>query len=287
MASSFVACVNNEEEEEDNTLRIARGEYEEVNKIVGYVADASYKRKKGVEIYFGENPELASTTNENGEFSFYYFNGEGLTREKLKDYIIIDSDTYKFKVIHMQNNLFIDNEYIILAESKDSEIDLSTAHLNREFRLSFGAVAQGAAGRITLPVGYPVHSDQEKDIVFIQEERLADEHHDTIFGVDVYLNGQYVCYSRRDGMVHIPYIFPQTEIKFSYTGMFFFVRHVPAPPEVLENNTYLYGANGNDIIIEFRGASGTEAGQQDLDILKNNRQWEEYLNIEFSREEED
>jgi hypothetical protein len=252
-------------------IRVTDSSAEGAKMIKGYVGNTQFEKVAGLRILFGEELELAATTDENGLFSFYFVNPNELEASRVVDYIILDSQDYKYKVFEYTHDSSGDTlGCTIVVDQADSDFDMETIVPNVQIRLSFGMADEDF---VMLPVGYPTENPNMIDENGLNtEERKAEEHKDTVFGVKLFINEKYYDYSRDSGW-RIRYIIPGTVLRLEYPEMYFAI-HVPGTTTTVldgENrDTYTYTLN-NGVFIDFRARS------ENPDVLFDHEEWKDYL----------
>lgn len=255
---------NNNNVEKQQELKVSEN-VEGAKLFTGYIGNTTYDRVEGVEISFGEDPEYAATSDEDGKFSFYYINTYDYTNDRILDFLSMDSEEYKYRAFidtSTDDNPNIGINCIVVVDDADSDFNMNEIGANLSIRMSFGQ----AGNMITkLPVGYPLENEE-----FVETERLATEHLDTVFGVKLYLDDVYFDYSRNSGY-HIPYIIFGTVIRLEHPGFVFYIKPMQGFQEALDgenNDQYTYVGNEGEFV-DFRALPI----DNNADVLTDNQDW--------------
>ena len=246
---SLTACNTNDDNDDEQDPTIAKMEVFQDNSnndksiLRGSVKDVNYNTLNGIELFFGEDENLAASTDENGEFLFYFKDPHNYAADRVIDFLVLDFSIYKFKVIlqemqHTSNNN-IDIRVLIIVDDFDSDFDIySLVILDYFMKCTFHN------DNVVLPAGYV-----SRGYTFVDGGLSANGDH-TLTGVKLYANGNLIAESNDFGFL-LDFIIPGTSLRFEKVG-FTFIHRSGSVFTPLENDTYIF--TGFEVgMIEFRG----------------------------------
>ena len=207
--------------------------------LVGIVKDGYHNTLADVELYFGEDNSLAATTNQAGEFSFYFQDTYEYSSSQQLDYLILDNEKYNFFIAEQGLPRHPDYshkviECIVVAALVEDNINLAT-------QLHFPIATNGKFSEIRFNVRYGENGIELPEGatdymgVPLPPGDTSVEGRTPIIGVKLYIGDTLVTLSEAR-CAHLDYLLFGTEIRFEAEGFTFHLQD----GSPLANNTYTF-----------------------------------------------